>query len=245
MKKCIPIMCGMALVFLIFSWTETLCLGAENDLYGCFKKVNGQLRLVDDLKECNAAETPVSWSQIGPMGPQGPQGDPGPAGVPGLQGPKGDQGLTGPLGPQGPKGEPGTAGSPGQQGAKGDPGPAGPQGPKGDQGPSGMQGSKGEAGPAGLNGFVERNKIYWRTCTGSVCICDNHVSSEGGMEYDAALGGNARCSNPALLPWRTGLCNDCDGRTRTEYPYGYTAFCVEPRFGQTVPGISEVFCISE
>lgn len=242
MKKHVPIICITVLMLLVISGTGALCLAAENELYGCFKKVNGQLRLVNDLKECNTSESPVIWSQ---MGPEGPQGDQGPAGSPGLQGPKGDQGVPGPAGPQGPKGEPGPAGLHGGQGAKGDQGPAGPQGPKGDQGPSGMQGSEGERGPAGLDGFVNKNKLYWRTCSGSVCVCDTHVSLEGGMEYDAALGGNARCSNPALLLWRTGLCNDCDGGTRTDYPYGYTAFCVEPRFGQTVAGVSEVFCISE
>ncbi len=211
-------MCITVLMVIVISGVGELCLGAENELYGCFKKVNGQLRLVNDLKECNASETAVTWSQMGPVGPIGPQGDPGPAGAPGSQGPKGD---AGPAGAQGPKGDPGPAGSPG------------PQGPKGD------------SGSFGLDGFVDKNKIYWRTCLGPTCVCDTHFSSEGRMEYDAALGGNAQCNDPALLLWKTGLCNDCDGRTRIEYPYGFTAFCVVPELRRVVPGITEVFCISE
>lgn len=64
------------------------------------------------------------------------------------------------------------------------------------------------------------------------------------MEYDAALGGNAQCSHTSSLIW-VGLCNDCDGRIMTEYPYGYAAFCVDPVSGRVVSSFAEVFCISE
>jgi Collagen triple helix repeat (20 copies) len=226
MIKHIPIVCITVLMLIVVSGTGELCLGAENELFGCFKKLNGQLRLVNDLKECNASETPVTWSQTGPMGPQGPQGDQGQTG---LQGPRGDQG---PTGAQGSKGDPGPAGSPG------------PQGPKGEPGPSGLQGYKGDPGPPGLNGVVDKNNVYLRSCTTPVCVCYTHVSADGEMEYDMAIGGNANCQLPAQVIGRTGLCNDCDGRTRTDYPYGYATFFVDPN-GRTVSGSSEVFCIGE
>jgi hypothetical protein len=220
MVKFIHILCIAVLMLAVLLGTGSLCLGAENDLYGCYKNVNGQLRLVDDLKKCSASETPVAWNQMGPagpQGPQGPQGDSGPAGSPGSQGAKGD---------------------------KGDIGPAGPQGPRGEQGLSGMQGDRGDTGPAGLNGVVDKNNIYWRSCTGSVCMCYSHVLSDGTVEYDMAIGGNGSCRQPAMVIGRTGLCNDCDGITSTDYPYGYAAFFVDLS-GRTVPGVSEVFCVRE
>jgi hypothetical protein len=202
MIKFIHILCMTALMLAVSFATGSLCLGAENELYGCSKKMNGQLRLVNDLKECNASETPVVWNQLGPVGPQGPQGDPGPVGSPG------------------------------------------PQGLKGDQGSTGAQGPKGDPGPAGLNGVVEKVNVYWRTCTGPVCMCYSHVLSDGTVEYDMAIGGNGYCRVPALVIGKTGLCNDCDGVTRMEYPYGYSAFFVDLG-GRTVAGSSEVFCVSE
>jgi Collagen triple helix repeat (20 copies) len=229
MIKNIPIVCITVLMLIVILGTGELCLGAENELYGCFKKVNGQLRIVNDLKECSASETPITWSQMGPTGPQGPQGEPGPSGSPGLQGPKGDQG---PTGAQGPKGDAGPAGSPGPQGQKGEPGSSGPQG------------SKGDPGPPGLNGIVDKNNVYVRSCTTPVCMCYTHVSVGGETEYDMAIGGNANCQLPAQVIGRIGLCNDCDGTISTNYPYGYATFFVDLN-GRSVSGSSEVFCISE
>lgn len=97
---------------------------------GCYLKATGSLRVIDASAsglrgQCLAAETPISWNQVGPQGPQGAQG------LPGGKGDKGDQGV------QGLPGEKGDTGPQGEQGLKGDPGP---QGPKGDQGPAGVSG---------------------------------------------------------------------------------------------------------
>jgi hypothetical protein len=236
MIKLIHILFITGLMLIVILGTGELCFSAENELYGCYKKINGQLRLVNDLRECSASEVTVSWSQIGPIGLQGPQGDPGPAGQPG---------------PQGPKGDPGPMGLSGQQGPKGDPGPMGSQGSKGDSGPMGLpgqQGPKGDpglAGPAGINGIVDKSRIYWRNCSGAVCMCDKHTLSDNTIEYDLAIGGNARCSNPMLQLWRTGLCNNCDNVRTKNYPYGYVAVCVDGTYGEVQSGISEVFCAGD
>lgn len=77
---------------------------------GCYKAINGQLRIVSDLKKCYPSEVPISWSQTGtlattgPMGPAGPKGDTGATGPMGPAGPQGDTGATGPMGPAGPAG---------------------------------------------------------------------------------------------------------------------------------------------
>ncbi len=65
---------------------------------GCYKVINGQLRIVNDLKKCSPSEVPISWRQTGTLGTTGPIGPMGPAG------PKGDTGTTGPMGPAGPAG---------------------------------------------------------------------------------------------------------------------------------------------
>jgi Collagen triple helix repeat (20 copies) len=90
-------------------------IGSGGVINGCYKSVNGQLRLIDPATDsCHPSETAISWSQTGPQGPKGDKGDPGP---PGPQGPAGPQGIPGPQGPAGP------------QGATGPQGPVGPPGP--------------------------------------------------------------------------------------------------------------------
>ena len=37
--------------------------------HACYKKVGGQLRLVDSASQCNPSELATQWSQIGPSGP--------------------------------------------------------------------------------------------------------------------------------------------------------------------------------
>lgn len=99
-------------------------------IQACENQSNGDLRVVpDNATDCRFAETPISWSVVGP---QGPKGDVGPEGAVGPQGPKGD---VGPTGPQGPKGDPGPMGDPGTPGLKGDPGDPGPKGDPGPPGP--------------------------------------------------------------------------------------------------------------
>lgn len=88
----------------------------SNDIHGCYKTNNGQLRVVGATEACGPSETPIVWSIVGPQGPQG------------VQGPQGD------VGPEGPQGEQGIQGI---QGVPGAPGAQGIQGPRGEQGPPG------------------------------------------------------------------------------------------------------------
>jgi hypothetical protein len=57
MKKLSLIM-GLTLLALISSQ----CLADENTISACYKKNNGQLRLVYDPSECKKSELPISWS---------------------------------------------------------------------------------------------------------------------------------------------------------------------------------------
>jgi type VI secretion system secreted protein Hcp len=94
--------------------------GEDGAIDGCYHRLTGNLRVVDDGDDCRALETAIEWNQRGPQGDQGipgPRGDIGPQGdqgIPGPQGdigPKGDPGDDGPAGPPGPPGPPGTAGA--------------------------------------------------------------------------------------------------------------------------------------
>jgi hypothetical protein len=94
-------------------------LGDAAEIYGCYGKLAGLMRIVSGPGQCNRLENPISWNNVGPEGPAGPTGSMGPAGPTGATGPQGSpgpQGLTGAVGPQGPIGLIG---------------PAGPQGPAG------------------------------------------------------------------------------------------------------------------
>jgi len=68
-------------------------------IYGCYKKNNGQLRIVKDPGQCRPPEVPITWNQLGPVGPTGPQGEPGATGATGPTGPTGAEGPEGPAGP--------------------------------------------------------------------------------------------------------------------------------------------------
>jgi hypothetical protein len=106
-------------------------IGGAGVIQGCYKKENGQLRVVGSASECLASESPINWNvqgvngDKGDTGPQGPKGDTGDRGPQGFAGPQGPQGAKGDIGPSGP------VGSQGPQGPSGPPGPAGPQGPAG------------------------------------------------------------------------------------------------------------------
>ncbi|HEV8246324.1 MAG TPA: hypothetical protein VGP93_11175, partial [Polyangiaceae bacterium] len=76
-------------------------------IYGCYKTNNGQLRIVGASESCGPSESPIVWNVVGPQGPQG------------IQGIQGIQGETGPMGPQGLQGIPGLKGDTGQQGPPG------------------------------------------------------------------------------------------------------------------------------
>jgi cysteine-rich repeat protein len=146
MKK-LFIVLGVIFVFMVS--TSIQSLAQDQVIYGCYKKQNGQLRIVNNPNDCRPSEVAISWNLVGPKGdkgdpgPQGPQGEIGPQGPPGPQGEQGPQGTEGPQGPQGteglqgPQGEKGPQGPQGQQGAPGATGPAGPAGPEGPPGPEG------------------------------------------------------------------------------------------------------------
>ena len=121
-------------ILFIFTSTSSLCYAGNATLstatsvitgeilYGCYKKENGQLRLVNNTDQCLPSEMSISWNQKGAAGPQGPEGPAGAQGSGGLQGSAGPPGAAGP------------------QGSAGLPGPAGIQGPMGQQGPAGPTG---------------------------------------------------------------------------------------------------------
>ncbi len=39
-------------------------MGDADEIYGCYKKNNGQLRIVDSLSKCDLSENPVKWEEI-------------------------------------------------------------------------------------------------------------------------------------------------------------------------------------
>lgn len=49
-------------VFLLITWLP--CYGEDNVIYGCYKKNNGQLRIVSNHSECLPSELPISWNGI-------------------------------------------------------------------------------------------------------------------------------------------------------------------------------------
>jgi hypothetical protein len=62
---------------------------ANGVIHGCYRKVNGQLRVIDTDTggKCLASELPVDWSQSGPTGATGATGATGPTGQQGPPGP--------------------------------------------------------------------------------------------------------------------------------------------------------------
>jgi hypothetical protein len=79
--KRLMILIGMVFASLVLIGSP--CHGEENVIHGCYKKNNGQLRIVNNPSQCNPSEVPISWNQVGLQGPEGPQGEPGPPGAPG------------------------------------------------------------------------------------------------------------------------------------------------------------------
>jgi hypothetical protein len=82
---------GVGMIFLFMVSTSIQSL-AEDVIYGCYKKQNGQLRIVNNPSDCRPSEVAISWNLIGPKGDkgdtglQGPEGPPGPPGA--SKGPK-------------------------------------------------------------------------------------------------------------------------------------------------------------
>ena len=128
------VVCGLVSVTAVASSVLAVIPGPNGVISGCFMKANGQLRVVEDVSDCNPSENPLSWNVQGSQGPAGPQGVPGPMGPTGAAGPigpKGDDGAIGPMGLTGPQGLPGPKGDKGATGIMGAAGPIGPAGPSG------------------------------------------------------------------------------------------------------------------
>jgi hypothetical protein len=67
-------------------------------IHGCFKSVNGQLRIVGSAADCEPSETGIDWNEVGPTGATGPDGATGatgPTGATGSSGASGPAGLSG------------------------------------------------------------------------------------------------------------------------------------------------------
>ena len=85
MKRFVLTVVSILALFVFFEFTSQ----AEQDegvIQGCYKKKNGQLRIVNAPSDCKPSEVPVAWNiagetglngEQGPQGPEGPQGPPG------------------------------------------------------------------------------------------------------------------------------------------------------------------------
>ena len=64
-----------ALMFpFIFFCTFVICLSvyaADSTIQGCYKKIGGQLRVLDKGGRCLPSEVAISWNQAGPAGTSG------------------------------------------------------------------------------------------------------------------------------------------------------------------------------
>jgi hypothetical protein len=157
--------------------------GDAQQIYGCYGKFGGLLRVVSNSTQCiKDLETPISWNQIGPTGPQGTMG---PAGPQGIQGPQGPAGATGPAGP---------AGSAGATGAIG---PAGPAGPVGPQGPAGPTGATGPTGAMGATGAAGQCATISQTVFGTVWA---NSDSNGNWSYSYVSGSGFFSVGPIRVP---------------------------------------------
>jgi hypothetical protein len=58
------------MLLLIFFCTFAICLSVYADdstISGCYKKMNGQLRIVGKGSKCLPSESSISWNQAGPQ----------------------------------------------------------------------------------------------------------------------------------------------------------------------------------
>ncbi len=63
--------CALMLLLILFS-TFAICLPVYPDdstIYGCYKKIDGQLRILNQGSKCLPSEVPISWNQAGPPSP--------------------------------------------------------------------------------------------------------------------------------------------------------------------------------
>ncbi len=64
----------ISVVVLAVLVTFSLCYADENAIYGCYKKTDGQLRIVKSATQCLPSERPISWNMVGPPGQPGADG---------------------------------------------------------------------------------------------------------------------------------------------------------------------------
>ncbi len=62
------------MIFALLVVISTTSYADDGIINGCYKKNDGQLRVVANLDDCRQSEMPVSWNQEGPPGEQGPAG---------------------------------------------------------------------------------------------------------------------------------------------------------------------------
>ncbi len=78
-------LCVLLIVLLLGTFVVcTLSYADDNMIYGCYKKNDGQLRIVDQTGKCLPSEIPISWNKMGQSGSPGVQGPTGPAGPEGI-----------------------------------------------------------------------------------------------------------------------------------------------------------------
>jgi hypothetical protein len=90
----------LGLVFLMAAFAQASIPAADGTITGCFKKNQGQLRVIDTDKvtHCRPSERLLTWNQTGPTGATGATGPTGPTGPSGATG---NTGATGPAGVSG------------------------------------------------------------------------------------------------------------------------------------------------
>jgi hypothetical protein len=74
-----------AIFALLVAWTVP-SYAQGNEIYGCYQKNEGELRIVSKPGACRPSETPIFWNKVGPQGPQGVAGQAGPQGPAGPPG---------------------------------------------------------------------------------------------------------------------------------------------------------------
>jgi len=72
--------------FIAVIFIHNTCYCAEEVIYGCYKKVNGQWIVVEDAGQCRPSEVLPSWNQTEPQEPPRIEGLEGVSGPPGATG---------------------------------------------------------------------------------------------------------------------------------------------------------------
>jgi hypothetical protein len=148
--------------------------GADGTIQGCYKKSNGQLRVVEASADCRRSEVAISWSQ------KGQKGDPGAAGAPGSPGTPGTNGVNGKDGPPGKDGVDGKDGQPGKDGTNGT------NGVDGKDGKDGLPGPPGPPGPSGADPTADAFVNQFGTNTGNATAANGDTCTLGEILLSAS-----------------------------------------------------------